>query len=55
MATSLFDLEVDPREASPIDDAKIEAQMREHMARLMRENEAPEELFTRMGLEAAAV
>ena len=52
MATSLFDLEVDPREASPIDDAEIEAQMRAHMARLMRENEAPAELFARMGLEA---
>ena len=52
MATSLFDLEVDPREASPIDDAEIEAQMRVHMARLMRENEAPAELFARMGLEA---
>jgi len=52
MATSLFDLEFDPREASPIDDAKIEAQMRAHMARLMRQNEAPAELFARMGLEA---
>ena len=46
METALFDLVVDPHEVNPIADQEIEG----HMARLMRENDAPSELFARMGL-----
>ena len=49
--TLLFDLETDPGQQTPIQDAAIERRMRELMVRLMKENDAPPEQFTRLGLE----
>jgi arylsulfatase A-like enzyme len=48
--TSLFDLEKDPGQKEPIDDAAIEKKMIDHMHRLMHENDCPEEQFDRVGL-----
>ena len=47
----LFDLEADPRQLSPIQDEAVEARMKAAMIRLMKENEAPAEQYTRLGLE----
>lgn len=49
--TLLYDLENDPAQQNPIQDAAVEAQMVEHLTRLMRENDAPAEQFVRLGLE----
>ncbi len=46
----LFDLQSDPRQEHPIQNAEIEARMIEHMLRLMKENDAPEEQYRRVGL-----
>lgn len=48
--TMLFDLHADPRQENPIQDAAVEARMLEHMVRLMRENDTPEEQFERLGI-----
>ncbi|MEM7232977.1 MAG: sulfatase [Planctomycetota bacterium] len=48
--TMLFDLEADPFQNHPLEDAHAEAKMIEHMTRLMRENDAPPEQFERLGL-----
>ena len=50
--TLLFDVENDPAQEHPLKDPKIEARMIRHMLRLMRENDAPREEYSRMGLEA---
>ena len=47
----LFDLEADPGQEHPILDKAAEERMVKAMERLLRENEAPEELYTRIGLE----
>jgi hypothetical protein len=49
--TLLFDVQTDPGQGTPIQDAAIEATMVEHLLRLMKENDAPPEQFTRLGLE----
>jgi arylsulfatase A-like enzyme len=48
--TMLFDLEADPQQATPLNDPEKEAEMIELMIKLMRENDAPEEQFERLGL-----
>jgi len=48
--TLLFDLQNDPGQAHALQDPALEAQMIEHLKRLMAENEAPEEQFRRLGL-----
>ena len=48
--TLLFDLEADPRQEHPIQDAEVKARMIALMVKLMRENDAPPEQFQRMGL-----
>ncbi len=48
--TFLFDLENDPGQLNPIDDPEIEAMMVAHLVRLMRENDAPQEQYERLGL-----
>ncbi|NLG50199.1 MAG: sulfatase [Chloroflexi bacterium] len=48
--TMLFDLQADPQQEHPIDDPAVEARMIEHLVRLMRENDAPEEQYQRLGL-----
>ncbi len=46
----LFDLHSGPGQERPIEDAAAEAMLADHMARLMRESDAPPEQFRRMGL-----
>jgi len=51
-ATALFDLQADPGQEHPLDDADVEAMMLGHLARLMQRNHAPGEQFARLGLDA---
>ncbi len=46
----LFDRREDPNQENPIDDPKLIDEMCRRMAKLMRESEAPEEQFVRLGL-----
>ena len=46
----LFDLEADPQQLNPVSDPETEARMKEAMKQLMKENEAPAELYERIGL-----
>ncbi len=48
--TLLFDLEADPKQERPLRDPAIERRMIAHMMRLMEENDAPPEQYTRLGL-----
>jgi arylsulfatase A-like enzyme len=48
--TMLFDLRNDPKQERPIDDPAVERRMVDHLVRLMKENDAPEEQFERLGL-----
>ena len=48
--TMLFDLEKDPKQEHPLDDPDVEKMMCEHLVRLMKENDAPEEQYRRLGL-----
>jgi arylsulfatase A-like enzyme len=48
--TMLFDLETDPKQEHPIQDAEVEQRMIKLMMRLMKENDAPPEQFERLGL-----
>jgi len=48
--TMLFDLQADPRQARPIQDPTAEKMMIDHMVDLMRNNDAPDEQFERLGL-----
>jgi hypothetical protein len=49
--TTLFDLEKDPLQESPIDDPDAELRLMNAMAKLMRENDAPAEQYLRIGLD----
>jgi arylsulfatase A-like enzyme len=46
----LFDIEQDPNQDSPIEDAETEWRMIEHLRRLMQEGDTPREQFVRLGL-----
>ncbi|MFA6133418.1 MAG: sulfatase [Phycisphaerae bacterium] len=46
----LYDLQADPRQERPIQDARIEARMIELLCGLMKANDAPVEQFERLGL-----
>ena len=48
--TMLFDEANDPEQKTPIDDPQKETEMIELMKKLMRENDAPQEQFERLGL-----
>jgi arylsulfatase A-like enzyme len=48
--TLLFDVESDPKQENTRDLPEVESQMIKHMIRLMKENDAPEEQYIRMGL-----
>jgi arylsulfatase A-like enzyme len=48
--TWLWDVENDPKQESPVDDPEVERRMMGHLIRLMRECDAPEEQFVRLGL-----
>ena len=49
--TLLFNRMKDPEELNPIEDPEVEERLKKRMIDLMRENEAPEEQFTRLGLD----
>jgi arylsulfatase A-like enzyme len=49
--TLLFDLQNDPKQEHPLHDEAVEADMIQHLVRLMLESDAPEEQFTRLGLK----
>ena len=49
--TLLFDLAEDPNQEAPLDDPDIEQRMIDHMVRLMRECDAPDEQYTRIGIQ----
>ena len=49
--TLLFDLESDPGQLNPIQDAAVEGQMTEKLVDLMRANDAPPEQYERLGLK----
>ena len=48
--TMLFDLEKDPMQEHPYRDEITEKKMKEHITKLMEENDAPQEQFERFGL-----
>ena len=48
--TRLYDLNSDPGQESPLDDPEVERRMTALMQRLMAQNEAPPEAFTRLGM-----
>ncbi len=48
--TVLWDLETDPGQTAPCEDADAEQRMIDHMTRLMREADAPAEVYDRLGL-----
>ncbi len=48
--TMLFDLDRDPKQQNPLKDPEKETEMIELMVKLMRENNAPEEQYQRLGL-----
>ncbi len=48
--TLLFDLQTDPMQEAPIDDPEVEQRMTQLLVRLMRECDAPQEQFERLGL-----
>ncbi|MFA6290351.1 MAG: sulfatase [Victivallales bacterium] len=49
--TELYDLKSDPKQLKPIEDRAIEEMMCRHIARMMKENDAPVEQFARLGME----
>ncbi len=50
--TMLFDLDNDPHQLEPIEDAEIERMMIDHLLREMAANDAPSEQYERLGLDA---
>lgn len=49
--TLLYDVKKDPLQQHSVQDAQVEAKMIDHLKKLMKENEAPVEQYTRLGLE----
>ena len=48
--TLLFDLDSDPAQQHPIREHAVESSLNEHIQKHLHENDAPAELYTRMGL-----
>jgi arylsulfatase A-like enzyme len=46
----LWDVQADPKQTKPVEDARIEQRMKGHLVRLMKECDAPNDQFTRLGL-----
>ena len=51
--TLLFDLEADPHQENPLNDAVLETKMATHLVELMRANDAPPEQYVRLSLPEA--
>jgi len=47
----LFDTLTDPRQERPLDDVDIEAHMVDLLYRLLRDSDAPQDQYARLGLE----
>jgi len=50
MTTRLYDVQADPKQENPLDDAEVEQMMIDHLVRLMKSGDAPPEQFQRLGL-----
>ena len=48
--TMLFDMENDPKQEHPVHDEDIEARMKQYIHECMMQNDAPPELYTRLGI-----
>ena len=48
--TLLFDVDADPGQVNPIEDADVEQMMIDHLVRLMKDHDSPPEQFERLGL-----
>jgi hypothetical protein len=55
LQTMLFDLESDYLQNKPITNPDVEGQMRNHVTRLMEQNDAPAEQYERLGLPSPPV
>lgn len=53
--TILYDLEADPTQATPIENAEVEARLTEQLIERMKEVDAPAEQYERLGLSMAGV
>ncbi len=53
MEHHLFDLQHNPNQNAEIQDEAVVIRMRAHISRLMAWNDAPKELYTRMGIESS--
>lgn len=51
LGSKLYDLEADPFQEHPIQDDAVEARMLRAMVELMRQNDAPQEQYVRLGLQ----
>ena len=51
---ALYDLAIDPQQTRPLDDPEIARTCRDRIAGLLKESEAPAEIFARFGLTAPA-
>ena len=52
-STLLFDIDADPQQLHPIQDAAVEARLVRQMVELLKANDAPQEQFVRLGLPDA--
>jgi len=48
--TSLWNVQTDPLQTHPVEDAAVEKKMIDHLTRLMQECDAPAEQWDRLGL-----
>ncbi len=48
--TMLFDMKEDPTQNTQIHDEDVEKRMKGYIKEYMKKNDAPEELYTRLGL-----
>ena len=51
LPTLLFDLDQDPWQKKPIEDVEVERRMIDHLARLMKQVDAPSEQYERVGVK----
>jgi hypothetical protein len=50
--TALFNISQDPKQDHPVDDPKVESRMMRLLIGLLVKNEAPDELYARLGISA---
>ena len=48
--SALYDLKIDPHQTAPVSDKETEERMKGYIAEYMEKNDAPEELYTRLGI-----